>query len=102
MGHSEGANALAKTKITGSRGIILSSGFCFTGISFEQGVPAFIITFLDDPWHKGAKSRCAEGRTDGSLTAINFPGAGHDTFDQADARQGVAKFLRELSGLKPH
>jgi len=102
MGHSEGANALAKTKITGSQGIILSSGFCFTGISFEQGVPGLVITFSDDPWHRGAKSRCAEGRSDGSLTAINLLDSGHDTFDQSEVRQGVAKFLRELCGLKPH
>ena len=99
MGHSEGANTLARTQIEGIRGIVLSSGFCFTGISFEQGVPGLVITFSDDPWHRGAKSRCAEGRSDGSITAINLLGSGHDTFDQPEVRQGVAKFLRELSGL---
>lgn len=95
MGHSEGANALAKTKIMGSQGIILSSGYCFTGISFEQGVPGLVITFSDDPWHKGAKSRCSTGRVDGSLITVDFDGSGHDTYDLLKARDAVVAFLRK-------
>jgi dienelactone hydrolase len=96
MGHSEGAEALARTQIEGIRGIVLSSGFCFTGIGFEQGVRSLVISYSIDPWFGQAKSRCSNGRMDGSLTTLELSGTGHDnTYDATDARNAVAMFLKQ-------
>lgn len=98
MGHSEGANAVARTKVTGFRGYILSSGRCSTGVNFEQGVKALIINFSDDPWHRPEKTQCQIERSDGSITLLYLQGTDHLTFDNSIARKSVEQFL--LGNLK--
>jgi len=96
MGHSEGAEALARTRIKGMRGIVLSSGFCFTGIGFEQGVKSLTISYSIDPWFGQSKSRCSNGRVDGSLTTVELSGTGHaNTYDDIKARDSVSMFLKQ-------
>lgn len=95
MGHSEGANAVARTNVQGFRGYILSSGRCTSGINFEQGVKALIINFSDDPWHRAEKSKCQIERNDGSITLLYLQGADHLTFDNSKAREAVENFLKQ-------
>jgi hypothetical protein len=95
MGHSEGAEALAKTQIKGMRGIVLSGGFCFTGIGFEQGIQSLTISYNSDPWFGQSKSRCSNGRVDGSLTSVELDGSGHNTYDEIKARDAVSMFLKQ-------
>jgi dienelactone hydrolase len=94
MGHSEGANAVAQTNITGFRGMILSSGFCNAGIKFENGVKGLVINYDNDPWHKGS-GRCQQPRNDGSISLLFFQGIDHSTFDTPKARDAVKDFLKQ-------
>lgn len=94
MGHSEGANAAARTQITGLKGIILSSGFCQTGVIFEKGIKALVINFSNDPWHQGNKSNCLVERADNSIQLLLIPATGHSTFDNESARTQVINFLK--------
>ena len=96
MGHSEGANAAARTRIAGFKGIVLSSGFCQTGINFEQGIKSLVVNFKSDPWHKGNKSNCLVERTDGSIQLLLIDGVGHGTFDNSSAQLEVVKFLKSF------
>ena len=94
MGHSEGANAIAKTNITGFRGMILSSGFCRLGINFEYGVKGLVINYENDPWHK-AGGRCQQARNDGSLSFLFLNDYLHDSFDTPKVRDAVQDFLKQ-------
>ena len=94
MGHSEGANAIAKTNITGFKGVILSSGFCRLGINFEYGVKGLVINYENDPWHK-AGGRCQQARNDGSLSFLFLNDYLHDSFDTPKVRDAVQDFLKK-------
>jgi hypothetical protein len=95
MGHSEGAEVLARTQIKGMRGIVLSGGFCSSGILFEQGIKSLSISYSIDPWFGQSKSRCSNGRVDGSLTTVELSGSGHNTYDEIKARDAVSMFLKQ-------
>jgi hypothetical protein len=94
MGHSEGANAIAQTNITGFRGMIMSSGFCRQGINFEYGVKGLVINFENDPWHKG-NGRCQQARNNGSLSMLFLTDYAHDSFDYPRVRDEVQQFLKQ-------
>jgi dienelactone hydrolase len=97
MGHSEGANAIAITKAKGLRGVVMSSGFCPNGISFENGLNALVLNFLSDPWHKGSTSRCLirDKRPPEEISFVEINNSGHDTFNESIFREAVVDFLKK-------
>jgi hypothetical protein len=96
MGHSEGANAIAVTKLKGVRGVILSSGFCQNGISFDNELNGLVMNFLNDPWHQGSTSRClVKSNRSGNLVYEESNNIGHDTFDESKFRVAVVDFLKK-------
>jgi dienelactone hydrolase len=97
MGHSEGANAIAITKAKGLRGVVMSSGYCPNGISFENNLSALVMNFLSDPWHGGSPSRCltrdkSQAR---EITYVEINNSGHDTFNESIFREAVVDFLNK-------
>jgi hypothetical protein len=97
MGHSEGANAIAITKAKGLRGVVLSSGYCAQGISFENNLNALVMNFLSDPWHGGLPSRCLtrDKSQTREVTYVEINNSGHDTFDESKFREAVVDFLKK-------
>ncbi len=94
MGHSEGSNASAVTRIRGFKGIILSSAFCHHGVTFDGSAKGLVINFLSDPWHQGVTARCSKRLDNKPLEVIHLEGAGHDTFDVPLVRKAVGDFLK--------
>ena len=94
MGHSEGSNASAITRIRGFKGIILSSAFCHHGVTFDASAKGLVINFLSDPWHQGVTARCSKRLDNKPLEVIHLEGAGHDTFDVPLVKKAVSDFLK--------
>ncbi len=105
MGHSEGGVAAARNRLDCFRGIIISGWHCtnsqdtnFDGIFAPIETPIMTLEWDRDPWYAGTTR-------DGSCTnkfgerkkarRILFSGSQHDTYQQAEARDAVARFLKE-------
>lgn len=97
MGHSEGASAIANTKVKGLRGAILSSGYCALGISYDINLTGLVLNFLNDPWHQGHISRCLTRDKSRSkeTTYVEINNSGHETFYEPKFREAVVDFLNK-------
>jgi len=101
MGFSEGADAIAESRLPGLRGAILSSWTCgrVTGISLPAGVPVLSVRWdQTSPWRwwDSAETGCADkfkGR-DGFRDVL-LHGKGHATYGEPAARDAVGRFLRD-------
>ncbi len=106
MGFSEGCVAVVRTKLSGFRGVIATACTCtntnnpaFNGIFLPPDTPLLTISYTDDTWFKSDSTRgtCEskfEGRT--HAKSVTIPGRGHGTYNNDQARQAVAGFIRQL------
>ena len=104
MGHSEGGVAAARTKLPDFSGIIISGWRCthgknpqFDGIFAPLETPVLTVEWSRDDWQTDAtKGSCSDKFTGRSQAQqLLLPGSGHNIYDQATARDAVARFLRE-------
>lgn len=105
MGHSEGGQAAARCRLDGFRGVIISGWTCthatlpaFDGIFVPVETPILAMAFDRDAWRAGkpTEGSCANKfgvRT--SARQLTFSGSEHGTYEQREARDAVAKFLKE-------
>jgi dienelactone hydrolase len=105
MGHSEGGQAVARTRLSVFRGIIISGWGCthaknpnFDGIFAPLETPILTLEWNGDPWRVGTpvEGSCANKFGERKKARqILFSGSQHDTYEQNEARDAVAKFLKE-------
>jgi dienelactone hydrolase len=104
MGFSEGGTAAARTRLAGFSGIIITGWRCtnaknenFNGIFAPLETPILTIEWNRDDWQTEAtKGSCADKFGDRPKAAqILLPGNGHAVFDQVNAREAVAKFIKD-------
>jgi dienelactone hydrolase len=105
MGHSEGGTAVARNRLDGFRGIIISSWTCtnaknpdFDGIFVPLEAPILTLEWDRDPWRVGTpqEGSCANKFGERKKAVrILFSGSQHDTYQQSEAREAVARFLKE-------
>ena len=102
MGFSEGADTVGETKIDGVRGVVMSSWTCgrVPKIAIAPGVPLLSILWDEESsvlrLLPRIKSTCAdkfEGRNGFENVALR--GKGHNTYVAPEAREAVAKFLKD-------
>jgi len=110
MGHSEGGVAVARTRLGGFRGIIISGWGCtnaknpdFDGIFAPLETPILTLEWDADPWRVGTpqEGSCANkfGKRK-NARQILFSGSQHDTYQQSRAQEAVAQFLKENLALQ--
>ncbi len=105
MGHSEGGAAAARNRLDGFRGIIISGWTCtnaknpdFDGIFAPIETPILTLEWDRDLWYAGTirEGSCANKFGERKKAQrILFSGSQHDTYQQAEARDAVARFLKE-------
>lgn len=104
MGHSEGGVAAARTKLEGFNGIIISGWRCtntknpsFDGIFAPLDTPILTLEWNHDDWsNDSTKGSCADKFGERKKARqVLFPGNGHNVFEQSQAREAVAQFLKE-------
>ena len=98
MAFSEGADTVAESRISGVRGVVLSSWTCghVKEIAVAEGVPVLSVMWDEAArWHFWHKHTCADdfaGRA--GFQNVTLHGKGHATYAEASAREAVAQFLR--------
>lgn len=104
MGHSEGGTAAARTKLEGFSGIIISGWRCtntrfpnFNGIFAPLDTPILAVEWSKDDWQtETTKGSCADKFGERKKARqLLLQGSGHNIYDQSEARQAVAQFLKE-------
>lgn len=105
MGHSEGGQAVARNRLGGFRGIIISSWTCthaknpnFDGIFAPIETPVLTLEWDQDLWRVGTpqEGSCANKFGERKKARrILFSGSQHDTYQQSEARDAVAQFLKD-------
>ncbi len=105
MGHSEGGTAVARSRLDGFRGIIISSWACtnaknpdFDGIFAPIETPILTLEWDRDPWRVGTPQEGSCTNKFGErkkARQILFSGSQHDTYQQSEARDAVTRFLKE-------
>lgn len=105
MGHSEGGQAAARSRLEGFRGVIISGWTCthatlpaFDGIFVPVETPILAMAFDRDAWRVGKPTEGSCANKFGDRTnarQLTFSGSEHGTYEQREARDALAKFLRE-------
>jgi dienelactone hydrolase len=105
MGHSEGGNAAAQNSLGDFRGVIISGWTCTNaarperdGIFAPLDIPILALEWSHDAWRVGRPSEGSCANKFGErkkARQVLFPGTEHATYDQAEARNAVAQFLKE-------
>jgi dienelactone hydrolase len=105
MGHSEGGQAAARCRLGGLRGVIISGWTCtharnpvFDGIHVPVETPILAMAFDRDAWRAGnpTEGSCASKFGDRpAARQLIFQGSDHGTYEQREARDAVAKFLKD-------
>jgi dienelactone hydrolase len=105
MGHSEGAAAAARNRLVDFRGIIISGWTCtdsarpnFDGIFVPLETPILTLIWDHDAWYEGTprQGSCANKFGERKKARqVLFHGTQHSTYDQREAREAVAQFLKE-------
>jgi poly(3-hydroxybutyrate) depolymerase len=108
MGHSEGGQAAARDTLADFRGIIISGWTCtdstrvaFDGIFAPLETPVLTLEWDHDAWREGTPQQgsCANKFGERKKAGqVLFHGAQHSTYDQREARNAVAQFLKENLG----
>ncbi len=101
MGFSEGADAIAESRIDGVQGAILSSWTCrrVNDLALPLGLP--ILSILWDErsrwrwWDRGESDCPAKFAGRDGFHNLELRGKGHATYGARAAREAVGKFLRE-------
>jgi len=107
MGHSEGGMSVARTKLAGFAGVVISGWTCtnkqfasFDGVFAPAETPVLAMKYEDDPWypssspaHGSCESKLA-GRSNAKY--VSLPGRGHGTYDSEAARAAVVVFIGDL------
>ena len=101
MGHSEGGTAVARSTYN-VKAFVISGWSCthrtnpkFDGINSSQQIPGLAIAWTRDPWREGKPNEgyCSDKAQGRKFTQVNLPGAGHDTFGNANS--DIIKFLKD-------
>jgi len=105
MGHSEGGQSVARTPIGDFRGVIISGWTCthatnadFDGIRVPIQVPILAMAFDHDAWREGKPTQGSCANKFGerkSARQVTLSGTDHGTYDQREAREAVAQFLKQ-------
>ncbi len=105
MGHSEGGIAAARYKLGEFRGVIISGWSCtnandpsFDGIFAPLDTPILALGWDRDAWRVGTPSEGSCANKFGErkkARQVLFSGTEHGTYDQSEARDAVAQFLKE-------
>jgi hypothetical protein len=105
MGHSEGGQAAARSRLRGFRGIIISGWTCtdsarpgFDGIFAPLETPILTLEWDHDVWREGTPQQGSCANKFGErkkARQVLFHGTKHSTYDQREARDAVAQFLKE-------
>jgi dienelactone hydrolase len=103
MGFSEGGTAVARTRLAGFSGVIITGWRCtntknpnFDGIFAPKETPILTVEWNKDDWQTDAtKGSCSDKFGDRpKATQLLLPGNGHAVFDQVKAREAVAQFIK--------
>ncbi len=105
MGHSEGGQAAACNTLPDFRGIIISGWTCtdsarpgFDGIFAPLETPILTLEWDHDAWREGKPQQGSCANKFGErkkARQVLFHGTQHSTYDQQEARDAVAQFLKE-------
>jgi hypothetical protein len=105
MGHSEGGQAAARTKLGGFRGIIISGWHCtnskrpgFDGIFAPLETAILTLEWDHDAWFEGTPQQGSCTNKFGErkkARQVLFSGTQHSTYEQPEAHDAVAQFLKE-------
>ena len=105
MGHSEGGQAAARNTLADFRGIIISGWTCtdsarvgFDGIFAPLETPILTLEWDHDPWREGTPQQGSCANKFGErkkARQVLFHGTQHSTYNQREARDAVAQFLKE-------
>ncbi len=105
MGHSEGGTAAARNTLGDFRGIIISAWTCtnsarpdFDGIFAPLETPTLTLEWDHDAWREGTPQQGSCATKFGErkkARQVLFSGTEHSTYDQREARDAVAQFLKE-------
>lgn len=105
MGHSEGGTAAARNTLADFRGIIISAWTCtnsarpeFDGIFAPLETPILTLEWDHDAWREGTPQQGSCANKFGErkkARQVLFSGTEHSTYDQREARDAVAQFLKD-------
>ena len=105
MGHSEGGQAAARNRLADFRGIIISGWTCtdsarpgFDGIFAPLETPILTLEWDRDSWYEFTpfQGSCANKFGERKKARqVLFSETQHSTYDQREARDAVAQFLKE-------
>ena len=107
MGHSEGGVAVAVTRRSELRGLIITGWSCTcraasceveSGILSPRSIPALAIGFRSDPWFTPAlQGRCIDWARGRKVTQVEIKGEGHEADNEPEAKEAVFRFLSSLT-----